>query len=507
MSNQGQVMVEEEDRSAASLAAPGGAIARTRNDFGGNEIVAASETASTALAAQARAQVEALFVYAERHPRDEERARQRLLAACRRPRFADVALYRKPVGKKPVQGKNGKTEWVQSFAEGPSIRFVEATLLVLRNYDCEVVEIYNDARRCLIRVRVTDLEANSTYRQDLAIEKAVERSNSKDREVISSRTNSYGRTAYLVVATEDELLMKKAAAVSKAIRTLGIRLIPGDLIDEAVEAVKKTREGEIQRDPSTHRKRVADEFYQLGVPVDELQRFLGHKVSETSPAELVELRAVWMAIKDGETTWASVMEDRGGSVAGGEAAAVPGAPSAPKTADPLTLLDPGRGAAPAAAPAPSITDSPEPPTAQAQRGRKKKADVDPPIVPAATTEAVVAKQEDPEPKLFDNHDLGDLVRKKLGPSLDGLAREVLSFRGSEPLAAHKATVDRVNYAVLRRYGFGSGEPGANDKAIAAVKVLAQKIGYPTVNPTWADLWKIVAEIPDENDLSKASNPF
>src|SRR5258708_6569465 len=76
------------------------------------------ETASTVLAAQAKAQIEARYVMAERHPRDLDVVRQRMLKECRRPVFAGVARYRKPIGK---------------GVEGPSIRFAEAAIRLMGN--------------------------------------------------------------------------------------------------------------------------------------------------------------------------------------------------------------------------------------------------------------------------------------------------------------------------------------------------------------------------------------
>ena len=50
--------------------------------------------------------------------------------------------------------------------------------------------------------------------------------------------NSYGDTVYLVEATEDDLLTKQAAHVSKVIRTAALRLLPSDILEEAMEQLK-----------------------------------------------------------------------------------------------------------------------------------------------------------------------------------------------------------------------------------------------------------------------------
>lgn len=59
----------------------------------------AAELAIAAMAAQQKAIVEARYKMALARPRDIDRFRQDLLRDARRPSFAAVAIYRKPVGK------------------------------------------------------------------------------------------------------------------------------------------------------------------------------------------------------------------------------------------------------------------------------------------------------------------------------------------------------------------------------------------------------------------------
>src|SRR4051812_13196904 len=70
------------------------------------------ETASSALAAAAEAQVKAQYLVALNRPRDLDNVRSLLLKECERSTFAAAAIYSKPVGGKKVTG--------------PSIRFAES---------------------------------------------------------------------------------------------------------------------------------------------------------------------------------------------------------------------------------------------------------------------------------------------------------------------------------------------------------------------------------------------
>jgi len=270
-----------------------------REDFGGTSTtLAVQETASTAVAAQAKAMVEARYVMAMRRPRQWDQVRQDLLKECKRPSFAHnkSAYYRKPIGK---------------VVEGLGIRFVEVALRCMTNVLVETSMIFEDETKEVHRVSVTDLESNVTYPLDVRVTKTVERSQpSDDGSYISVRKNSYNKNVYTVPGTEDDILNKRAAQVSKAIRTLGLRIIPGDLQDEAEAIIKSIRLDEAARDPGAERKRIADAFGEIGVKASDLADYLGHSLDTCSPTELVNLRGIYGAIRDGESSWKSVMENK-----------------------------------------------------------------------------------------------------------------------------------------------------------------------------------------------------
>lgn len=270
-----------------------------REEFGGTTSnLAVQETASTAVAAQAKAMVEARYVMAMRRPRQWDQVRQDLLKECKRPSFAHnkSAYYRKPIG-------NG--------VEGLGIRFVEVAIRCMTNVLVETSMIFEDDTKEVHRVSVTDLESNVTYPLDVRVTKTVERSRpSEDGTYLSVRKNSYNKNVYTVPGTEDDILNKRAAQVSKAIRTLGLRIIPGDLQDEAEAIIKSIRLDEAARDPGAERKKIADAFAEIGVKASDLADYLGHALDTCSPTELVNLRGIYGAIRDGESSWKSVMENK-----------------------------------------------------------------------------------------------------------------------------------------------------------------------------------------------------
>lgn len=258
--------------------------------------MSASESAAIAMATQQKAIVEARYKMALARPRDLDLVRQKMLKDASRPSFATVAIYHKPVG-------NG--------IEGPSIRFVESAIRNMTNILTETSTVSEDDERRVIRVAVSDLETNTYFSQDVTVTKTVERRKLPQGEKpIRVRANSNGQPIYILHATDDEILNKQNALISKAVRTLGLRLIPGDLVDEAIWEIKKTMAQQDRQDPDAAKHRIIDAFAQLGVSVEALKEFVGHELSALTPNEIQLLRTTYTSIKDGETSWKAVMDDK-----------------------------------------------------------------------------------------------------------------------------------------------------------------------------------------------------
>ena len=274
------------------------ALATTQSFNETHSMHAVVETASTAIAAQSKAMVESRYVMAMRNPRNWDAVRQDLIKECRRPSFANnkSAYYIKPIG----QG-----------VEGLGIRFVEVALRCMKNVLVETTMIFEDETKEVHRVSVTDLEANITYPLDVRVSKTVERSKpNSDGSYISVRKNSYNKDVFTVPANDDDLLNKRGALISKAIRTIGLRIIPGDLCDEAEEIIKAIRLDEAAKDPDAERRKIVDAFAGIGVSATDLIGYIGHGLEKCSPAQIVELRGIYGAIKDGEATWKTVIENK-----------------------------------------------------------------------------------------------------------------------------------------------------------------------------------------------------
>ena len=156
-----------------------------RKGFGSREVERRHETASTAIAAQAQAEIQARFIMAMQHPRIDDNVRVKLLRECARPNFAKRAFYSLPRGTKA-----GRITGIKGRIEGLSVRFAESAIRLMGNVRQVTRTLYDDDVKRMINVSVTDLETNAGYDRDLVIEKTVERQVPRDGAVILGKRTS-----------------------------------------------------------------------------------------------------------------------------------------------------------------------------------------------------------------------------------------------------------------------------------------------------------------------------
>ncbi len=251
--------------------------------------IAYADPSAVASAEQAKARIQSAYIMAMQRPRNFDQARINILRSCDRPGFAELAEYAKPIG-----GSN---------IIGPSIRFAEECVRNWGNMDVTQQVVYDDETVRRITVTVTDYETNASFSSSVQIEKTVERKNSSGREVLSERINSRGEKVFLVKATEDEIANKQGSAISKAMRNDVLRLIPQDLIAEALERARETLKKKDRTDPDSARKKLSDAFAKIGIMPNDLKEYLGHDLAQIQPSELQELRGIYQSISDGQSKW------------------------------------------------------------------------------------------------------------------------------------------------------------------------------------------------------------
>lgn len=280
-----------------------------RQELGVVEARHNNETAMSAVAAREEATVRARYSMAIARPRDVESFRVKLLRECKRPGFAELAEYSRPVGKE----KNQNGQWVEKLATGPSIRLIESAIQHFGNLVVESPVIYDSESERMVRCSMCDMESNSYWSQDVVIPKRVEKRGKKlpngsfappdGRTVVGQRSNSYGETTYLVVATDDEVTIKQSSLISKTQRKNGERLLPSDIIQEALMACRATLALHDAEDPDAAKRKVIDAFASQNISPKDLESYLGKPLDRMQPSDINELRGVFTGLKEGDTTW------------------------------------------------------------------------------------------------------------------------------------------------------------------------------------------------------------
>jgi hypothetical protein len=251
--------------------------------------------------AQAEAEVKAACAMALKYPRDWDAVREKLLKECRRPVFAagretgKGAMYSKPVGNGTVKGL--------------SIRFAEAAIACSGHIHVSTRTLSETDDYRKQSVKVWDAQSMNSFSDEITIDKTLERKIiPKGSEILRTRLNKQGELLYVIRAEPDALLNKENALKSKSIRNSALRLMPGWLLDEARETLEATIKAADAQDPDAARHQILDSFTKLGISVEQIKKYLGHDATAISADELLQLRGLYTAIRDGETTIAAVFE-------------------------------------------------------------------------------------------------------------------------------------------------------------------------------------------------------
>jgi hypothetical protein len=279
--------------------------ALVRKDEQGASMV---EAGAQALTAQIEARIKGSFFLARQFPRNWMDVRSKLLTAFGRPILAEGALYKKPIG--------------EGHAEGLSIRFAEEAFRAMGNVTVETMLVSDDDDKRVYVVTGTDMETLASIPVTVVVTKQMERRKTKAGDVVlAERTNSGGNKTYVIKArSEDDYRSKEQALLQKARRDVILFLTPGDIKEECEAQIRATLADRDKQDPKGAILRVADLYHAVGVSVAEIEKYLGHPIDSMNTSELHILRTLYTAIKEGEGTWAQVIEQKLGANTGAEAA-------------------------------------------------------------------------------------------------------------------------------------------------------------------------------------------
>lgn len=214
------------------------------------------------------AEVQAAMIVARRFPRDEVRARDRIKTACCRHGLAEVSQYEFSRGGQKITG--------------PSIRLLEVVAGAWGNLDFGFTELERKPGASTVLAYAWDLETNTR--------------STRIFDVPHKRDTKSGSYAL----TEDRDIYERVANdAQRRVRSCLETVIPGDVVEEAVEQCAKTLLGQSKEPFADRVVKMVDAFKGLGVTREMIEAKLNHPVGSTTPHELARLGSVFNSIRDG----------------------------------------------------------------------------------------------------------------------------------------------------------------------------------------------------------------
>lgn len=213
------------------------------------------------------AEVQAAVIMARRFPRNQKLSLERILSSCGRKRLAEEALY---------SYHKGGTE-----VTGPSIRLAEALAQNWGNVQFGVRELEARAGASTVEAYAWDLETN--VRQTRVFQVAHKR---------FARGRSHQledpRDIYELVANQG----------ARRVRACILGIIPGDVVDAAVERCESTLRATTDNTPEALTNLV-DAFSRFGVTKAQLETRVGCRIDAIRGPQLVQLRKIYQSLRDG----------------------------------------------------------------------------------------------------------------------------------------------------------------------------------------------------------------
>lgn len=216
------------------------------------------------------AEVKGKMFLARQFPRDPEQSLQAVLKECQIPKLAEAAQYEYPKG--------------DSVVTGPSIRLVEVLARHWGNIDSGVTEIDTYIDHTVVKAYAWDLEGNV--------------SDEKTFSVPHKRTTKKG--SYKLTDERDiyEMVANKAA---RRKRSCLLAVMPGWYVEAALDACNETLRKSVANGRSMDEVRASllSAFAEVGITAVDIEARMGRPIDKLNENDVVKLRHLYSAIKDG----------------------------------------------------------------------------------------------------------------------------------------------------------------------------------------------------------------
>lgn len=217
---------------------------------------------------RAVAEVQAAMILARRFPRDEKAAYDKIMTACERPSLAEKALY------EYSKGGTGIT--------GPSIRLAEAIAQIWGNINFGVRELSQRNGESTVESYAWDIESNTRQVKQFQVPH-IRYSKAKGNTRLTDP-----RDIYEAVANQG----------ARRLRACILGIIPGDIVEAAVEKCEETMKAKADTSPAAQKKLV-EVFAEFGVTKEMIEEKIQRHIDAITPGNIVSLRKIYNSMKDG----------------------------------------------------------------------------------------------------------------------------------------------------------------------------------------------------------------
>lgn len=216
-------------------------------------------------------EVQAAMVVAKKFPRDEYNAIEKIRRTCQRATLAEQAIYSYPRGKENVSG--------------PSVRLAEALAQNWGNIDYGIIELEQKDGVSEMMAYAWDLETNTRVTKIFSVE------HKRDTKKGSYQL-TYSRDIYELTANFG----------ARRMRACILGVIPGDVVDMAVNECKETQKKSYGELPSQEKINKIEKLFKkdFGVTKKQLEEYAGRGMASFGAEECTNLWGVYTALKNGQ---------------------------------------------------------------------------------------------------------------------------------------------------------------------------------------------------------------
>ncbi|AUJ78167.1 hypothetical protein ABUH86_06020 [Bacillus velezensis] len=214
-------------------------------------------------------EVQAAMVIAKKFPRDVFAAFDRIKKACERRLLAENAVYEYPRGGTKVSG--------------PSIRLAEALAQNWGNIDYGIMELEQKAGESSVMAYAWDLETNTRQTKIFTVK------HEKKAKGTVTKLND-ARDIYEMVANQG----------ARRLRSCILGVIPGDIVDAAVDMCQKTLING-HKEPLEDRLRNALSTFkkEFGITKEMIEEYIGSNVDAFTEQDFLKIGRIYTSLRDG----------------------------------------------------------------------------------------------------------------------------------------------------------------------------------------------------------------